>query len=104
VDETDTDFDAPVTRSAEQSPTRERVLHRIKQVRRRQGISMRTAVRRLGLDAGTIEMQEEGTTDLRLSDLYRWRAALEVPTSELLVEADDPLVGAILDERGWCES
>ena len=42
-------------------------------------------------------MQEQETTDLRLSDLHRWQEALEVPMSELLVEAGDPLVGWVRD-------
>jgi transcriptional regulator with XRE-family HTH domain len=66
-------------------------LHRIQEVRRLQGMSLRTAARHLGTDIPSIRAQEQGTTDLRLSDLYRWQQALDVPVSELLVEDDDPL-------------
>jgi transcriptional regulator with XRE-family HTH domain len=97
VEESGTNFDASMTSSAHAPNQQQRALHRIKQVRRRQGVSLRTATRRMGLDARTIEMQENETTDLRLSDLHRWQVALEVPVSELLVEADDPLVGAVRD-------
>src|ERR1700759_2598119 len=96
VEDAGTDFHTDRTPSTH-VPQEKRALHRIQQVRRRQGISMRTASRRLGLDARTIELQERETTDLRLSDLHRWQVALEVPVSELLVEADDPLVGSVRD-------
>ena len=52
-------------------------LHRIQEVRLQQGMSLRTASRHLGLDVRTIRAQEQATSDLRLSDLYRWQAAQE---------------------------
>jgi len=67
------------------------VLHRIQEVRRLQGMSLRTAARQLQTDVRSIRAQEQGTTDLKLSDLYRWQQALEVPVSELLVDDDGPL-------------
>lgn len=66
-------------------------LHRIQEVRRLQGMSLRTAARQLDTDVRSIRAQEQATTDLKLSDLYRWQQALEVPVAELLVEADEPL-------------
>lgn len=54
-------------------------------------MSLRTATRQLGLDARTIRAQEQESTDLRLSDLYRWQAALGVPISELLVDTEESL-------------
>lgn len=68
-----------------------RALHRIQEVRRLQGMSLRTAARQLGSDVRSIRAQEQATSDLRLSDLYRWQEALEVPIGELLVEDDEPL-------------
>jgi transcriptional regulator with XRE-family HTH domain len=68
-----------------------RPLHRIQDVRRLQGMSLRTAARQLGIDVRSIRAQEQASTDLRLSDLYRWQQALEVPVGELLVEDDEPL-------------
>jgi len=68
-----------------------RALHRIQEVRRLQGMSLRTAARQLGTDVRSIRAQEQASTDLRLSDLYRWQEALEVPIGELLVEDDEPL-------------
>jgi transcriptional regulator with XRE-family HTH domain len=66
-------------------------LHRIQEVRRLQGMSLRTAARQLGTDIRSIRAQEQATTDLRLTDLYKWQQALDVPVGELLVEDGDPL-------------
>jgi hypothetical protein len=60
-------------------------------------MSLRTATRQLGLDARTIRAQEQESTDLRLSDLYRWQRALGVPVTELLVEADEPLSRPVME-------
>jgi transcriptional regulator with XRE-family HTH domain len=74
-------------------------LHRIQEVRRLQGMSLRTAARQLGTDIRSIRAQEQSTTDLRLSDLYNWQRALEVPISELLVDDEEPLSRPVR-ERG----
>lgn len=66
-------------------------LHRIQEVRRQQEMSLRTAARQLDSDVRSVRAQEQSTTDLRLSDLYKWQAVLEVPIAELLVEADNSL-------------
>jgi transcriptional regulator with XRE-family HTH domain len=79
---------APVRPSAHELG---RPLHRIQEVRRLQGMSLRTAARQLGTDVRSIRAQEQASTDLKLSDLYRWQEALEVPIGELLVEDDEPL-------------
>ncbi len=68
-----------------------RRLHRIQAVRIQQGMSLRTAARQLGIDVRAIRAQEQAGTDLRLSDLYRWQQALEVPAAELLEESGEPL-------------
>lgn len=73
------------------SPPAGKPLHRIHQVRMQQGMSLRTAARQLDTDVRSVRVQEESTSDLRLSDLYRWQAALEVPVAELLQEGNDPL-------------
>jgi transcriptional regulator with XRE-family HTH domain len=74
-------------------------LHRIQEVRRLQGMSLRTAARQLGTDIRSIRAQEQATTDLKLSDVYNWQRALDVPVSELLVEEDEPLSRPVR-ERG----
>jgi len=72
-------------------------LHRIRTVRRQQGISLRTAARHLGTNVREIRDQENESADLRLSDLYRWQAALDVPLEELLVESERPLSRPVLE-------
>src|SRR5438270_10437440 len=66
-------------------------LHRIQEVRRLQGMSLRTAARQLGTDIRSIRAQEQATTDLRLSDVYNWQRALDVPVAELLVDECESL-------------
>lgn len=73
------------------SPKTGRPLHRIQQVRIQQGMSLRTAARQLGTDVRTIRNQEQASTDLRLSELYRWQKALDVPATELLEESGESL-------------
>jgi transcriptional regulator with XRE-family HTH domain len=66
-------------------------LHRIQEVRRLQGMSLRTAARQLGTDIRSIRAQEQATSDLRLSDVYNWQRALDVPVAELLVDESESL-------------
>jgi transcriptional regulator with XRE-family HTH domain len=61
------------------------ILHRIRQVRRTQGISLRSVAKRTGLTVSKLRAQEE-SADLKLSELHLWQEALEVPLSELLEE------------------
>jgi transcriptional regulator with XRE-family HTH domain len=74
-------------------------LHRIQEVRRLQGMSLRTAARQLGSDIRSIRAQEQSTTDLRLSDVYNWQRALDVPVSELLIDEGETLSRPVR-ERG----
>ena len=41
--------------------------------------------------------KEEESSDLRLSDLYKWQATLDVPVEDLLVEPDMPLSRPVLE-------
>lgn len=66
-------------------------LHRIQEVRIQQGMSLRTAARQLGTDVRTVRAQEDASSDLRLSDLYRWQKALGVPAVDLLEESGESL-------------
>ncbi len=72
-------------------------LHRIRTVRLQQGVSMRTAARHTGVDVRRLRLQEQETTDLRLSDLRKWQKALDVPLAELIVEPDDGLSAPIME-------
>lgn len=71
--------------------------HRIADVRRRQGVTLRNVARRLGLTLPTIRRQEQSDYDLRLSELQRWQQALDVPVAELLVEGEGQLSGPVLE-------
>ncbi len=75
----------------------DRPLHRVKLVRRRQGVSLRSAARQLGTDVRQTRLLEDESTDLRLSDLYRWQQALDVPIGELLVESESPLSRPVME-------
>jgi transcriptional regulator with XRE-family HTH domain len=71
--------------------------HRIAEVRREQGISLRSAARQLNLDTASVRYQEKPATDLRLSDLQRWQHALEVPIADLLVDPGTPLSRPVME-------
>jgi transcriptional regulator with XRE-family HTH domain len=68
-----------------------RPMHRISEVRQEQGVSIRSAARRLGISMQEVRAQEEPTQDLRLSQLHQWQQVLEVPISDLLLDSDGPL-------------
>src|SRR6185369_3440240 len=71
-------------------------LHRIADVRRRQGVSVRSAARRMHTSIDQVRRQEEPGCDMLLSELLRWQHALEVPVGDLLVESDAPLSEPVL--------
>ncbi|MBM4021255.1 MAG: hypothetical protein FJ284_03270 [Planctomycetes bacterium] len=70
--------------------------HRIAEVRRQQGVTLRNAARRLGIPMPVVRRQEQADCDLRLSDLLRWQEVLQVPVAELLVEGEGQLSGPVL--------
>ena len=74
-----------------------RALHRIAEVRQRQGVTLRNVARRLGLEMSVVRRQEQPDCDVRVSDLMKWQEVLEVPVSELLVEAEGQLSGPVLE-------
>ena len=78
-------------------PPRSGDLHRIAEVRRQQGVTLRNVARRLGIPLPAVRRQEQPDCDLRLSDLLRWQEVLEVPVAELLVEAEGQLSGPVLE-------
>jgi transcriptional regulator with XRE-family HTH domain len=77
--------------SSDQKP-----LHRIADVRRQQGISVRSAARRLHISIDQVRRQEEPENDMLLSELLSWQKALDVPLADLLVETDGPLSEPIM--------
>ena len=74
----------------------QRHLHRIAEVRRLQGVTLRNVSRRLGAPLAAVRRQEQPDCDLRLSDLLQWQEVLEVPVAELLVEGEGQLSGPVL--------
>lgn len=72
-------------------------LHRIADVRRVQGVTLRNVSRRLGQPMAVVRRQEEPDCDIRISDLQQWQRVLDVPIAELLVEADGQLSGPVLE-------
>jgi transcriptional regulator with XRE-family HTH domain len=77
-------------------PPTERPLHRLETVRRLQGVSRRAVARRLNMDLATVKQQEQETSDLLLSTLYKWQELLDVPVAELLVDSADTLAFPIM--------
>lgn len=73
------------------------MLHRIAEVRQRQGVTLRNVARRLGLSLPVVRRQEQADCDLRISDLHRWQQVLEVPVAELLIEGEGQLSGPVLE-------
>ena len=76
---------------------RSNVLHRIRKVRLQQGVSLRSAARQMGSDIRSLRLQEQESTDLRLSDLHKWQKALDVPLTDLVEETDEPLSRPVLE-------
>ena len=60
--------------------------HRISEVCRIQGVSLRTISRNWNVDIVEVRRQQQETSDLMLSQLYRWQKMLGVPVADLLVE------------------
>ncbi|MCG8584320.1 MAG: helix-turn-helix transcriptional regulator [Pirellulales bacterium] len=78
-------------------PPRRRVMHRVREVRMQQGVSLRAAARRIGCEVSRLKDQERDDADMSLSDLYAWQKALGVPVQDLLVECDEPLSAPVLE-------
>ncbi len=72
-------------------------LHRLAEVRRQQGVSLRNAARRLNTDVATVRQQENATCDLPLSVLAAWQKVLDVPLADLLVDNNAPLSPPVMD-------
>ncbi len=66
-------------------------LHRISEVRQQQGVSLRSVARKLNLPIQEVRLQEEPSSDLRVSDLLKWQEILEVPLTDLLIDTQGPL-------------
>jgi len=72
-------------------------MHRIRTVRLQQGASLRSVARQSGVDVRQLRLQEQESTDLRLSDLHKWQKALSVPLTELIAEPESPLSRPVME-------
>lgn len=66
-------------------------IHRIAEVIKQEGVTLRTIARRLGTTLTDVRRQLDPTYDMSVSELYQWQSALSVPISELLIDAGDNL-------------
>ncbi len=73
------------------SPPPPKPLHRLGEVRRREGLTRRKLAQRLGIPVAQVQEQEKPSSDMLLSELYRWQEALDVPATELLNEPNGEL-------------
>jgi hypothetical protein len=63
--------------------SKESPLQRIGAVRRQQGMSVRSAARRMHVSIEEVLRQEEPATDMLISELLCWKKALDVPVADL---------------------
>jgi transcriptional regulator with XRE-family HTH domain len=81
----------PVALPPSSAPAPVQSLHRLGEVRRREGITRREVARRLNISAREVQELEQPSADMPLSDLYRWQKVLQVPLAELLNEPQTEL-------------
>ncbi len=74
-----------------------RKLQRVAEVRREQGISLRSVSRQLGKTVSVVRAEEDESNDLSISDLMKWQEVLGVPLQDLLVEPAPTLSKPILE-------
>lgn len=74
-----------------------RPLHRIQEVRRQQGVSLRRVGQVLHTDVRELRREEDPGADLPISRLYQWQEALDVPVGDLLVDSGGPLSTPVLE-------
>ena len=70
-------------------------LHRTAEVMQQEGISLRAIASRMNTSAEQARAELDPRRDLRLSELYRWQAALNVPVVDLLVRPGIGLSGSV---------
>ena len=63
-----------------------KMLHRLANARKNQGLSERLVAKRLGISVGLLREQEQPDADLLISRLIQWREVLEVPLRDLFEE------------------
>lgn len=91
----------PESEPAGETDDQPTVRHRIARVRQQQGISVRSAARRMGVPMEQVRREENPENDLTLSQVARWQRALEVPMADLLVDNDSPISAPVLKRAKW---
>jgi hypothetical protein len=66
-------------------------LHRLRTVRRQQGVTVRTIARGRRVSLEQVLHEQCPQSDLRLTTVYEWQYYLEVPVADLLIESQEPL-------------
>lgn len=94
---TPADRPSPSSKAAEPG----KPLHRLAEVRRQQGLSVRSAARRMGVSMSQVRAEEQPDHNLSLVDLMRWQQALEVPLVDLLIDEDSPLSSPVVSRARW---
>lgn len=74
-----------------------RKFQRVAEVRREQGISLRSVSRQLGKTVSAVRAEEDETNDLSISELMKWQEILGVPLQDLLVEPAPALSKPIME-------
>lgn len=82
---------------ADAPPKSKDPVQRIREVRKQQGISVRSVARRTGMEPRRVREEEDPRSDLRVSDLRRWQKALDVPLIDLLEDLDEPISRPVLE-------
>jgi hypothetical protein len=77
-------------------PTNSHPLHRIRKVRRQEGVGLRAIARHMDTTVDDVKYLELATTDLPLSVLRKFQEVLRVPVAELLSEPDDSVSAPLL--------
>jgi transcriptional regulator with XRE-family HTH domain len=83
--------------ASQKSQSEAQPYHRIREIRLREGVSLRSAARQMGTDIRSLRLQERESTDLRLSELRRWQLALAVPLTEMVIDDDLPLSRPVME-------
>ncbi len=74
--------------SSQELASQPRKLHRIAEVRKSQGLSERSACKRLSIDIATLRELEDPANDLTLSELLKVQSVLEVPLVDLVEDSN----------------
>jgi len=101
IDRSQTDVAPPANLSAvpqlPAEPSAPPQLNRIRLLREQQGVSLRTAARRLKLEMAEIRRQDDPATDLTISQLLAWQQILETPMADLLADPGAELSAPVLE-------